>query len=334
MTLSQQIGKIIDEKLRAMKLDASKTTAVSGDNWSDGTQKVKTLNGLSGAVTLLEGDSITITVDGQSITIAGEPAENGIPPGGTTNQLLAKNSDDDFDGKWVDAPEAANGIPSGGDAGQILAKIDDTDFNAAWINAPVGSEPILTAVKCTDTPSGTTLTESIDVSEGDIVIAAFVTRSESSVPTGWNLIKAEQVPYPQYIYTAYKIVESGETTVSITVTQPNEGRIYITLMAVSGAGIPVYTATATAASDSVFVQIEKPVKATSILFAHIPLWGTSSPFNSAKVDDGVIPVYSVSPMAQGRLAAVFESGPARTLTVTFDVYESIGQAILIEIPAA
>jgi len=58
MTLSQQIGKIIDEKLRAMKLDASKTISVSGDNWSDGTQKVKLLNGLSGAVTILEGANI------------------------------------------------------------------------------------------------------------------------------------------------------------------------------------------------------------------------------------------------------------------------------------
>lgn len=138
MTLSQQIGKIIDEKLRAMKLDASKTTAVSGDNWSDGTQKVKALNGLSGAVTIQAGLNISISIEGQTITVTGNPAENGIPPGGTTNQLLAKNSDDDFDEKWVDAPEATNGLPPGGSTGQVLAKDSAADYDTKWIEAPSG----------------------------------------------------------------------------------------------------------------------------------------------------------------------------------------------------
>jgi len=153
MTLSQQIGKIIDEKLRAMKLDASKTISVSGDNWSDGTQKVKALNGLSGAVAILEGDNITVSVDGQSITITGDPAENGIPPGGTTNQMLAKNSDDDFDGKWVDAPEAANGLPSGGSTGQALVKKGTTDYMTEW--ADIDIEGIPTGDGTEDTYMGT-----------------------------------------------------------------------------------------------------------------------------------------------------------------------------------
>lgn len=48
---------------------------------------------------------INLTEDGIEFVDAGV-AENGIPSGGTTNQLFAKNSDADFDGKWVDAPQA------------------------------------------------------------------------------------------------------------------------------------------------------------------------------------------------------------------------------------
>lgn len=38
----------------------------------------------------------------------------------------------------MNAPEAANGIPAGGTANQILAKIDSTNYNAQWIDAPSG----------------------------------------------------------------------------------------------------------------------------------------------------------------------------------------------------
>lgn len=34
---------------------------------------------------------------------------NGIPVGGTTDQLLAKNSNTNFDAKWVDAPTGGGG---------------------------------------------------------------------------------------------------------------------------------------------------------------------------------------------------------------------------------
>ena len=33
------------------------------------------------------------------------PAGPGVPPGGTTGQVLAKKSEDDYDGKWVDPPQ-------------------------------------------------------------------------------------------------------------------------------------------------------------------------------------------------------------------------------------
>jgi len=59
-------------------------------------------------------------------------AANGMPAGGTENQLAAKNSDDDYDIKWMDAPEAANGLPAGGTVGQVLVKDSETDYDTSW----------------------------------------------------------------------------------------------------------------------------------------------------------------------------------------------------------
>jgi hypothetical protein len=55
-----------------------------------------------------------------------------VPAGGTTDQLLAKLSNTDFDTTWVDQVE---GLPSGGAAGYVLTKVSGTDFSVTW--APV-----------------------------------------------------------------------------------------------------------------------------------------------------------------------------------------------------
>lgn len=62
----------------------------------------------------------------------------GAPAGGTTGQLLAKKSDDDFDTEWENVPNAPNGTPAGGTTGQILAKKSGTDYDEEWITPPTG----------------------------------------------------------------------------------------------------------------------------------------------------------------------------------------------------
>ncbi len=56
-----------------------------------------------------------------------DAAGSGVPAGGTTGQVLAKQSDDDGDADWVDPETAA--LPPGGDVGQVLTK---TDGGAEW----------------------------------------------------------------------------------------------------------------------------------------------------------------------------------------------------------
>jgi len=54
-----------------------------------------------------------------------------IPDGGTTGQVLAKNSNSDGDFKWADPS-----IPAGGTTGQVLAKKSAVTGDAEWIDPP------------------------------------------------------------------------------------------------------------------------------------------------------------------------------------------------------
>lgn len=58
----------------------------------------------------------------------------GVQTGGTTNQLLAKASNTDYDTQWVDAPNAANGIPTGGAQYTMLVKNSATNYDTSWTN--------------------------------------------------------------------------------------------------------------------------------------------------------------------------------------------------------
>lgn len=56
-----------------------------------------------------------------------------LPDGGTTGQVLAKNSDSDGDVKWVDPT-----VPAGGTTGQVLAKKSNYTGDVEWIDPPAG----------------------------------------------------------------------------------------------------------------------------------------------------------------------------------------------------
>lgn len=55
-----------------------------------------------------------------------------VPSGGTTGQILAKTSDDNFDLEWA-TPVVE--IPAGGTIGQVLAKKSGDDFDLEWVDA-------------------------------------------------------------------------------------------------------------------------------------------------------------------------------------------------------
>lgn len=58
----------------------------------------------------------------------------GIPPGGDTDQVLAKISNTDYDVDWVDA--ASGGLPAGGDEDDVLTKASGSDYDVIWASIP------------------------------------------------------------------------------------------------------------------------------------------------------------------------------------------------------
>jgi hypothetical protein len=74
------------------------------------------------------GTSFTIGTTGATWRQIGGNAASG----GTTNQVLIKNSSTNFDTTWV------NYIPTGGTVNQVLAKTGSTDYATAWVESSTG----------------------------------------------------------------------------------------------------------------------------------------------------------------------------------------------------
>lgn len=71
----------------------------------------------------------------------------GLPVGGTTNQILKKNSSTNYDTGWEDLP---SGIPTGGTINQALVKNSGTDDDVKWasvLGLPVGLTGATTAAR-------------------------------------------------------------------------------------------------------------------------------------------------------------------------------------------
>jgi glycosidase len=74
-------------------------------------------------------------VDGGETYFASFGGGVGVPPAGTANQVLAKNSNSDYDMVWV-TPAAGGSVPNGGTTGQALAKTSNADGAASWQTLP------------------------------------------------------------------------------------------------------------------------------------------------------------------------------------------------------
>lgn len=70
------------------------------------------------------------TINGGGITVSP------LPAGGTTGQVLEKNSSTNFDVSW----DTLVGIPAGGSTSQVLEKTSGTDYAVAW-STPLGVTP-------------------------------------------------------------------------------------------------------------------------------------------------------------------------------------------------
>lgn len=81
-----------------------------------------------------EGDPIQLVVDSGKLKYRTEP-EGGltpvtgdIPSGGSSGQVLKKNSDTNYDVAWG----SVYSIPSGGSSNQVLKKNSSTNYDVSW----------------------------------------------------------------------------------------------------------------------------------------------------------------------------------------------------------
>jgi hypothetical protein len=81
---------------------------------------------LSTLQTNLSTTNTTVTTLIETVANLGNSANSGIPNGGTTGQVLAKNSNTNKDTAWVNP---SSGLPSGGTTGQVLTK---TSTGQVW----------------------------------------------------------------------------------------------------------------------------------------------------------------------------------------------------------
>jgi hypothetical protein len=127
---------------------------------------------------------------------AGDDVGSGLPDGGTTNQILAKQSDADGDADWVDPPADGadgtdgEGVPTGGTTGQLLAKNSNTDFDTEWTDPPAGGDPGTNPAYSQNVGDGTTktftITHGLGTKDVSVTLRDSGTGEEIAVDNEWG----------------------------------------------------------------------------------------------------------------------------------------------------
>ena len=167
----------------------------------------------------------------------------------------------------------------------------------------------------TQLEAGTELTASVDCNIGDLVVACIATRDTLTISEGWELVSTSNVnstdTYGQRLSWAYTIAE--DTTVSITVTQASEQRLYINMVALQGAGDVVdngYSYRDDATSGS--LTVEKP--------SGLVLWGMTNHLgiagNKWSSSNG-IPVIQIDASLTPRLGLGLDQTEETSVTLEF-----------------
>ena len=111
----------------------------------------------------------------QGIQGAQGPAGEGVPAGGLPNQVLVKDSADDYDTAW----KTLQLIPAGGSTGQILVKFGDGDGEYQWDDPEEFYDDTATTVTFDDLPDTSFGTAKVNIDGADRIIN-YTKRSSSS----------------------------------------------------------------------------------------------------------------------------------------------------------
>jgi len=162
---------------------------------SGGVRAFNDLSDAPGTYTNFGGYVLVVneTEDGLSYALIEELAQ-GVPAGGSTNEVLRKTSNNDYETEWVDLTTVVPTIPDGGTTGQILAKATDDDGDVYWIDA---SEEVFA-----DAPSDGTLYGRKDGAWAAVGIQPLETVNETAATA--NLSNSNQQKYHRWTNASAK----------------------------------------------------------------------------------------------------------------------------------
>ncbi len=127
--------------------------------------------------------------------------------------------------------------------------------------------------------NATSLTATISVKAGEWVLATVTTRSEAAFPEGWTLLYQSGVIDSNQRMAMLCRQFPEEETVSFTVTQTENDRIYINLMAVEGIQGFAFRGTATEMPEAgAGCTMVRPGCERVIWACSAVMWSTSTPY--------------------------------------------------------
>jgi len=174
------------------------------------------------------------------------------------------------------------------------------------------------AFVATEATSSKTLTASINAKAGDWILCTVTTRSNTTLPTDWEILHTSQVlssSSQRMSMLCKKVDEDG--TVSFAVSQSNSERIYVTLIAFHDIGGFRYVEGSERFYDSdsySSFEVTRPAYGTVVWAMSAHMWSTSSPFPLWECSDISSVALTLPNTAQGRQANFVDSdeGVSRT----------------------
>lgn len=175
---------------------------------------------------LLRVKSISDTGEITLETVA-DSDSNKLPTGGSTGQVLAKNTNSDYDVGWVDQTDA---LPDGGDSGQVLTKNSSTDGDASWetpgVALPTGgaAKQILTKNSATD-GDASWKDAPIALPDGGTSGQVLAKKSDESFDAEWVDAVAGSLPkggHPGFILQKKSVSDFDAEWVSVGGNYPSE----------------------------------------------------------------------------------------------------------------
>ena len=191
-----------------------------------------------------------------------------------------------------------------------------------------GPAPALRDSACFETKSGATLTGTLAAKAGDTLIAAVSTRSTTTYPSGWTVLRQSGIvssgSAKQRMAVLVRTVQA-DGAVSCTVTQSSSTRIYLNLLAFTGVQQAVWHSEAEWDEDTQLssITVQRPVGAVMLWCLSSTLWKSEAPYGDFLCNGSSEGMISLDQSTtQPRQACLVDTGPAGERTFAYPLYQN------------